>query len=253
MKTRSVFLVAALLIPSAADAADHVMRVNEVLLDGGGGEQYIELHDANPESLPAPPYTLKIYNSSGTMTETVTLTGITAGAGVYYLVGNTAADTTYTTAVFDAALTMALPNPGQACFENGSNTKLHCVAWGCGQTMLTATTSHAGMVPSSTMSLSLPTAGGPLQFATPTPDAANSSGTAGGCPAVAVDASVIDAPGGGGGSNNPDAGTGGGGGGGGDDDSGCCQSSTPASTTGAALLSMLVLGAIVRRRRRSTT
>jgi len=243
-------VVAGLLVAGPAYAADHVMRVDEVMIDGGGGAQYIELHDTSAESLPAAPYTLKIYNASGTMTETVTLTGLTAGPSVYYLVGNTAADTTYSTATFNATLTMALPNPGSACFERDTNAKIHCVAWGCPTTVPTgvAPTQQAD-VPASGMSLSRATAGGLLQIAIATPGAANSAGTAttSSCSSPTVDAGVTpDA--GGGNPNNPDAGTDPGGNG---DDSGCCQSSSPTNAAGGAALSLFVLGVLVRRRRRA--
>jgi uncharacterized protein (TIGR03382 family) len=248
-------VVAGLLVAGPAYAADHVMRVDEVMIDGGAGEQYIELHDTSAESLPSTPYTLKIYDTTGTMTETVTLTGLTAGPSVYYLVGNAAADTTYSTATFNATLTMALPNPGQACFERATNAKVHCVAWGCPATVVagTAATTQSAEVPSSGMSLSRATAGGILQVAIATPGAANSAGTAStSCGAPISDASVSDGNNGttpdAGNPNNPDAGTDPGGNG---DDSGCCQSSSPTNAAGGAVLSLFVLGVLVRRRRRA--
>lgn len=244
MRIRSLVAVG-LLVASPAYAVDHLMHVDEVVLDGGNGEQYIEFHDTVTESLPNGPYNLLIFNGAGTVTEEVTLTGITAGAAVYYVAGNSAAATTYNTVTFGATITMPLPNPGQACFARANDAKIHCVAWGCPATPVTNPSPESAMAPPSGMSLSRPVAGGPIQFATITPKAANSAGTnATACPSTAVDAGVTpDAPGN---NNNPDAGTDPGGG---SDDSGCCQSSSPTSAAGGGLLSLFVLGLIVRRRR----
>lgn len=244
MRIQKFVVVAGLVCSTTVHAADHLMHVDEVLLDGGSSEQFIELHDTSAESLPNGPYKLVIYNTGGTMTETVTLTGLTAGASVYYTVGNAAAATTYSGITFDATLTMALPNPGQACFERANNQKIHCLAWGCNTTLVQAGTLNSA-VPTSGMSLSRNSV---IQFATPTPKAANSTGTAAGtaCTGPMVDAGVTpDASGGGGGS--PDAGINLGD----DDETGCCQSTTtPGRALSAALMSLLVLGFVVRRRRR---
>lgn len=244
MQIQKLVVVAGLMLAGTVHAADHIMRVQEVLLNGGNNEQFVELHDTSPEGLPFGPYELVIYNSAGTMTESVTLTGITAGASVYYTVGNAAAAATYNTVTFGATLTMALPNPGQACFERGAGTKLHCMAWGCNTSLAIAGTLNSA-VPTSGMSLS--TNSSVIQFASPTPVAANSSGTAAGtaCTPPMVDAGVTPDSGGGGG--GADAGTDPGG----DDDNGCCQSTTtPARSLGAGLMSLLVLGLVLRRRRR---
>lgn len=246
MRIRSL-VVAGLLVASPAYAVDHLMHVDEVVLDGGGGEQYIELHDTFTESLPNGPYNLVIFDGSGAVTEEVTLTGLTAGSTVYYVAGNAAAAATYSSITFGATITMALPNPGQACFARANDSKIHCVAWGCPATPVTNPSPESAMAPPSGMSLSRPVAGGPIQFATITPGAANSAGTnATACATPTVDAGVTpDAPGN---NNNPDAGTDPGGG---DDDSGCCQSSSPTRAAGSGLLSLFVLGLIVRRRRRA--
>ncbi len=244
MRIHKSVVVAGLVLATTVHAADHLMHVDEVLIDGGNGEQFIELHDTATESLPAAPYKLVIYNSGGTMTETVTLTGLTAGPTVYYTVGNAAAATTYNGVTFDATLTLALPNPGQACFERSNNAKVHCLAWGCNTTIVqTQPPTQNSNVPTSGMSLSRNAA---IQFATPTPKAANGTGTAAGLACTPMmDAGVsADASGG---NSGGDAGTNLGD----DDETGCCQSTTtPARSVGAALMSLLVLGFVVRRRRR---
>lgn len=238
---------AALLVASPAYAVDHLMHVDEVVLDGGNGEQFIELHDQATESLPNDPYKLLIFNGSGTVTEEVTLTGLTAGSTVYYVAGNAAAAATYSSVTFGATITMPLPNPGQACFARANDAKIHCVAWGCPATPVTNPSPESAMAPPSGMSLSRPVAGGPIQFATITVAAANSAGTnATSCTSNTVDAGVT--PDAGGNNNNPDAGTDPGGT---DDDSGCCQSSSPTNAAGGAVLSLFVLGVLVRRRRRA--
>ena len=247
MRIQKSVVFAGLLFSSTVYAADHVMRVDEVLLEGGNGEQFIEFHDTSTESLPAGPYKLVVYNSAGTMTETVTLTGLTASASVYYVVGNVAAANTYSSvAPFGATLTMALPNPGQACFANAAGANLHCLAWGCNTSLVRAGTINSA-VPTSGMTLSLDNS--VVQFAIPTPEAANNAGTAAGTACATnplPDAGVPDA--GSGNPNNPDAGTGGGGGVE-EDEGGCCQS-TPRGGAGATFLSLLGLGLLLRRRSR---
>lgn len=233
MRIRTL-VVAGLLFSSSAYAADHFMHVDEVMLDGGNGEQYIEFHDEVAEGLPNGPYKVVIYNDAGTMVDTITLTGLTAGPDVYYTIGNLAAETTYSSITFDGSIVNELPAAGTACFERSNNAKVHCLTWGCAAT--TYPQAQAGMLPPSGMSLSR-TSSGLLQHAIGTPKAANSAGTAAGCSVTAPDA----------GTNNPstpDAGTAGGG----DDDSGCCQSS-PTGATSGAFLSLLVLGVLRRRRR----
>jgi MYXO-CTERM domain-containing protein len=245
MNLRSLGIVAGLILSTEAYAADHEMHVDEVLLDGAGGAQFIELHDAFSEGLSNGPYTLRIYDTAGTMVDSIALTGLIAGASEYYTVGNAAAATAFSSVTFNGTLANALPNPGTACFVRSNAGKVHCVSWGCPATPVTTPPgSHSLMVPASGMTLARQ-GSDQMHVAVATPDAANGAGTvAAACPTPMVDAGVT--PDSGGNNNNPDAGTGGGG----DDDSGCCQSSTAGGTTSAALLSLVVLGTVTRRRRR---
>ena len=98
------------------------------------------------------------------------------------------------TAAADAALgttgrhelTIALPTDGQACFTNGSGAMIHCVARGCVTTLVRMRTD---ILPSPVDGMSVQRqADDTWQEATPTPNAMNTTGTAGTPCATGTDA-----------------------------------------------------------------
>jgi len=260
--TLSTAIVVTALLPAArAHAMDHLMKVNEVLVDGGGGEQFVEFHDTSPETLPTGPYTLAVYDADGNQVGTsLELTGITAGSGIFYVAGNAAAASTYGAGNIDVQFTFTLPANGQACFVRGTGGKIHCMLWGCinNPVVLNGSTTDPPPVGSS---ISRQATGEVHITDTPTPGAPNGTGTVEpACPQAVVDAGPTAdanpfapdanpfapdanpfAP-----DANPfapDAGDGGGDGG------GCCRGSTPGGSAGSALLALAVLVVVTRRRR----
>jgi hypothetical protein len=241
----SAIVVGLLGATSPAHAADHLMRISEVLLsqDGSTANQYIELVDPG-EPFPASPYELVIYDANAAMIDTVSLP-VPASTTRYY-VSTAGADLEFGTDN-DVELDVALPADGQVCFQNGA-TRIHCIAWGC-VTPVTAGTQR-GPTPPDGQSLQRQ-ANGDYQLAAPTPDAANvagvtmpacPSGTPDAGPAPDADPGAPDASPG----EEPDAG---GTGGGDDEGGGCCSAGSRGEATGFAVLA---LGVLLVLRRRAT-
>jgi hypothetical protein len=222
-------------------AADHLMKISEVFLDDGGGAQYIELND-NGEPL-AGDYQVAVYDADGSSVGAAIALGDNLfDEQGFFMIANAAAVTAFTLTgpgENDADLTVLLPAAGQVCFERTSGSRIHCLAWGCINTLVGAP--QRGASPPEGMSLSRPAVGAAYQITTPTPGAINDAGDADpACPAEVIDAGPQpDADVGG-----PDAGDGGG-----DDGGGCCGAGRrdPAATL---LLIGFVLLATARRRTR---
>jgi hypothetical protein len=241
---------------STAFAADHLMRVGEVLVskDNDTAIQYVELEDPVQEPFPSNPYAVEIYDGAGTrLGQPVQLTIDPNTQRI--LVGTAAADTAFGT-TRDATLPATLPADGQACFVRpGSNTKIMCLAWGCVQVRIVAPVMLRAPSPPNDQSVQVQ-GNGTYQLGTPTPDAVNVAGTmAANCPTepdapppvdgpITPDAGVI-----------PDSGAGSDAGGGnhnnGDDEGGgCCQVEGSRGALGACLLALGVVLALRRSRRK---
>jgi uncharacterized protein (TIGR03382 family) len=232
-----VVLVAA----SVAEASDHGWKISEVLRshDGDTGVAFVELTDEiGAEPNPADPYSVTVYDADGIELDAVSFE---LGAVSSWFVSSAAADAEFGT-TGDAALDFALPDDGQVCIEANGGRKIHCLAWGCVNTLVTAGASR-GASPPDGQSLSRQ-GNGTYHVANPTPDAANAAGTAEpACPtAPDADPSVPDAD-----PTSPDArpGTGGGGG----DDGGCCQTGERGA---AGSLALALIAVVALRRRRAT-
>ena len=246
-------LIASVVPAREVHAMEHQMRISEVLVsaDGDTGIQYVELTDPG-ESFPTGTYQLHVYDATGTDVGAAVTLNVPASTTRFF-VATGAADTKYGT-TRDATLSLTLPTDGQVCFQN-STFKIHCVAWGCINTLVATGLPHGrGASPSDGLSLQR-NGNGTYFLGTPTPDAANLSGTPGDfCPTdpdagVAnppPDAAVPDA--------NPDApdaattpgddddtGDGAGGGGG-----GCCR--VAGGDAGGAMLLALATMLMIRRR-----
>lgn len=177
-----------MLLASAAPAlaADHLMKVGEVMLANAGGSntvQFIELEDPIAEPFPFAPYVLVVYNAAGTAQTTYTLT-LPNGTQRYTLA--TAQAQTDLGFTAQQTLTATLPTDGQACFRRNGGTpqNIHCFAWGTITTIIPGGTMNNGASPSNGMSVQR--VGGTYVVAAPTPNAANSGGT--------VDMPMVDAP-----------------------------------------------------------
>src|SRR5688572_695468 len=131
MKIRTIGAVAILAIGSPALASEHQMKVGEVLLGNGingSASQYIELEDPGVEDFPNSPYELVIYDAAGDPVGSPISLPITAGETRLWIATDQAV-TDFSPAVRDVELTETLPNPGQACFQDGVAT-IHCLSWG---------------------------------------------------------------------------------------------------------------------------
>lgn len=200
----SVVAASFVVLGSAAPvlAADHLMKVGEVMLANAGGSntvQFIELEDPG-ETFPGPPYEVEIYGASGG-TPLITYTTSIAGVTTRYMLATAQAriDFGFTTGTL---LTQALPANGQACFKRTAvTTKIHCFAWGTITGIIAGDTMNNGVSPPNGMSVQR--VSGTYVVAAPTPNAANSNGMVD-MPMVdgppPPDAGVIDAP-----SATPDA------------------------------------------------
>jgi MYXO-CTERM domain-containing protein len=255
MRCLAPFVVGGLAICSSSTvwAAEHLMRVDEVLISKNNDTsiQFVELDDPGLEPFPNNPYKLEIYNASGTRVgNAVTFT--VAANTQRILVGTANADTAFGT-TRDATLPATLPADGQACFLNAGDVKIMCLAWGCIQTQIVATNMVRAPSPPNDQSVQRQTSGA-YQLATPTPDADNIAGVmAANCPTEPDAPPAVDGP------ISPDAGVipdsaGAGADGGfntGDDDStGCCQVDGSRGAAGAGLLALGVVLALRRSRRK---
>jgi len=175
-----VALVATLAVAaSPASASFHLMKVSEVQLSRGGDAtaQFVELQDSSDEPFPSSsgPYKVVVYDAAGAKVAAhdigSALENPTDASQPFLIATATASGVTP-----DQALSVALPaGAGQVCFTNGpSESKVHCIAYGCVTTVVGS--ADRGPVPPDGQSLQRQ-AGGALQLAAPTPDAANSAGT----------------------------------------------------------------------------
>jgi hypothetical protein len=220
-----------------AHAADHLMKIGEVLLSqgGDGNVQFVELQDPG-EPFPASNYEIEVYNTNG---GSVGVVGLVVPAGTRrFLVATTAAATAFGVTA-DQNLTVALPNPGQVCFEKNGATRIHCLSWGTVNTPVMGTSGTAsGAAPGDGQSLAL--SGASYVVGAPTPQ-----NRAAGMPDAGPDVDSgagVDAGG------SPD----GGGGPGADSDGGggCGCRTTGSSLAWTTVLCVAVLVTTLRRRRR---
>jgi len=240
MSIRTNLVAASLVVlvsAAPALAADHLMKVGEVMLANAGGStavQFIELEDPGAEGFPSTPYVLEVYSAAGgTALNTYAMT---LPSGTMRYVAATAqaqADFGFTA---QTTLTATLPASGQACFRRNGGTpaNIHCFAWGTITGIVPGNSMNNGTSPANGMSVQR--VSNTYVVATPTPNAANSAGTVDmpmvdGPPATdaGVDApgATPDAPGG-----NPVTP--------GDDEDGCSVGSG-ASWLGLAMLALLLL------------
>ena len=233
-----------------ANAAEHQMRINEVLVSNNGSNaaQFVELHDLaiGGESFPLGPYKLEVFDAAGVSIGSTSLT-ITPTPAIDRYIATAAADTAFGTTRQDTLATV-LPVNGQACFEDNANTKIQCVAWGCITHFVQPGVVRAPTPPDGMSAQRQPD--GTYTIAAPTPqNPTNATGTAGAaCPTDPKDAAPppdaaipIDAPPN---QNNTDAGIhdpnqpGG----------GCCNVDDRA-TVGTFVLALAVMSFSRRRRR----
>ncbi len=174
--TKRVSLVALIsCLAPAAQAADHLNRVNEVLLADDGGDtavQFVEFLDAAPEPYSNGPYTLLVTDATGAEVGSVDLDYPGSfDSGVPYLVSTADADAAFgSTATTE--LTVALPTDGgEVCFVRANGTTVDCLDWGC---IDGAAASHAA--PADGLSISRGNAG--FDYANPTPGEVNEAGDA---------------------------------------------------------------------------
>jgi hypothetical protein len=252
-----VVVTLAICSSSTAFGADHLMRVDEVLVskDNDTSIQFVELDDPSLEPFPSNPYKLEIYNAQGTQVGPSIQLSVAPNTQ-RILVASANADTAFGT-TRDATLTQTLPADGQACFISAGNIKIMCLAWGCIQTQIVANVMVRAPSPPNNQSVQRQTTG-VYQLAAPTPDATNIAGTmAANCPTepdappavdgpISPDAGVSSDPAGmdaGSGSNNNNND---------DDGGGCCQVEGTRGAGGAALLAFGVVLALRRSRRKSS-
>ncbi len=173
-----------LLWAAPAHASFHLMVVNEAMLSSGGStsNQFVELIDPSDEPFPAEsaPYELVVYDTNGSKVgkETIPTAFLQGRNNTQPLLIST------DIATADVVLDVPLPNPGQVCFTNGpSESKVNCISWGCVATNVGGTAVPA---PPDGQSVQRQGFTSTFHLATPTPKAANTSGTtAQPCPATA--------------------------------------------------------------------
>jgi len=160
---RRLAIVIALVLAPSAQAADHLMHVNEVSVSPADvNRQFVEFLDPG-EPFPESTYSLAIQNSSGAIVQEQTFNqphGFALRSDPY-VVGKPGV------AGADQALTLTIPNaPGKACFHRGSPAAsapvIHCLEYGS-----TRPGCSAQLQPSESVA-----------FAAPTPGARNAAGTA---------------------------------------------------------------------------
>jgi hypothetical protein len=181
------------------DPGAATMKINEV---GLGETRFLELLDSADETFPSGegPYKVVTYDAAGAKQSAHTISSsLLQGRDNTkpLLLSTTAANSAFSV-TGDETLSIALPDPGQACFTQGAGeSKLNCVAWGC---ITTAVSDSATKIPAPATGQSSQRQGiGSTTFhlATPTPKATNVAGTAApACPSS-------DGGGGGSGASNP--------------------------------------------------
>lgn len=184
MKLRPALVATLFVLASAAPAlaADHLMKVGEVMLSNQGSttSQFIELEDPFNEPFPNAPYSLQLFDAAGASLGSVALT---IPANTRRLLIATAAAATQFSVTAQATLTVTLPPNGQACFNNLS-AHIHCLAWG------TVTSNVIGLSGNDTVvappdGMSIQRVGTSYNLDTPSPGAVNT--------AVPPDSSAADA------------------------------------------------------------
>jgi hypothetical protein len=155
---------------SSAFAADHLMKVSEVLISQGGStsSQFVELQDPTVESFPGNPYTIEVFNAAGASVGSQPLT--IAPSTSRFLIATAQAQIDFGVTA-QAILTVALPADGQVCFTKTAG-RIHCFGWG------TITSSVIGMNgtdtgPAPTDSHSVQRTASGYFVGVPTPGAAN--------------------------------------------------------------------------------
>lgn len=221
-------------LSAPALAADHNMKVGEVLLSQGGDgtAQYIELQDPG-EGFPATTYEIEIYDTNGGTLGVIPLA--IAGGTKRFLVATGAAATAFGVSA-DATLTVTLPTPGQACFEKSGNTRIQCLSWGTVNTPVTGGFTDTGASPPDGQSLAR--SGMNYVLGAPTPE--NFASTMVDAGPTVDSGSDSDANG-----DGPD-----GGGPGADNDGGGGCGCRSAGGGGAGGLAFMVLGLVLALRRR---
>jgi hypothetical protein len=235
----SIVAVWLVVVVSPARAAEHQMRINEIVLSKGGDAtaQFVEMKDLNVsgEPFPNPQYRLDVYDTNATLVGSVPL-GITPVLTTDRFAATATADAAFGV-TRDDTLTVALPTDGQVCFVDGLNTKIHCVAWGCITTPIVSGVARSASPPDG-MSAQRQT-NGTYTIGTPTPKTANVAGTpTAACP-TDMDGLALDDIG-----PRVDAGTDPGMGPGG----GCCRVDDDRGTPAAIVLALGTLIVLVRRR-----
>lgn len=173
----------AFVVPSA-QASEHNMKVNELLLsaDGSNDIRFVELLDEFDEPFAGPSYRLRSYDAAGVLFDSKTLNDPFSSRDNTkpYLISTAAADAKYHV-TGDQVWSLTLP-PGdaaQVCFENASsNTIIHCLSYGSITTPVVAESGnqHAAK-PADGNSLQRCSSG--YVAAAPTPRAANACGSGG--------------------------------------------------------------------------
>ncbi|MGC2062311.1 MAG: IPT/TIG domain-containing protein [Thermodesulfovibrionales bacterium] len=162
------------------DPGAATMKINEV---GLGAARFIELLDPADETFPTAqqPYRVVVYDGAGTRQNFQTISSaLLQGRDNTkpLLLSTAAADLAYGV-TGDVVLSLALPNPGQACFTKGfDEAKVDCVSWGC---VTAAVSTSSTRIPAPDAGISAQRQGvGSTTFhlATPTPKATNVAGTA---------------------------------------------------------------------------
>jgi hypothetical protein len=196
---RLVVVVLAICSSSTAFAADHLMRVDEVLISKTNPTtsmpdtaiQFIELDDPMSEGFLSNPYRVELYNALGTQLPSGTVQFNLIPGTQRLFIATAAADPT---SVRDATLPVTLPADGQACFISSANIKIMCLAWGCIQSQVVGNVMLRAPSPPNDQSVQRQS-NGTYQLAAPTPDAPNDPGTmAANCPTDPDAPPVVDGP-----------------------------------------------------------
>ncbi|HET7446197.1 MAG TPA: hypothetical protein VFJ57_16230 [Solirubrobacterales bacterium] len=163
------------------DPGAATMKVNEV---GLGAARFVELLDSADETFPSGegPYKVVVYDAAGARQDAHPISSsLLQGRDNTkpLLLSTAAADTAYGVSG-DEALSIALPNPGQACFTQGAGeSKVNCVSWGCVTNAVSASSTRIP-VPGAGQSVQRQGIGSStFQLAAPTPKAANVAGSGG--------------------------------------------------------------------------
>jgi hypothetical protein len=173
----AIAIAGLLAIPASADF--HRVLVTEIQLEGAGNPaaQFVELRDPVNEGFNAlsEPYEINIYDASGANVGSTTLdrAALDATTTNEFLVANPAHGPA------DAVLNGSFPpGSGTVCFTHGpGDERVSCVSYGC----VTAPGSIRTPAPAAGQTLSRQGNTSGFDFAAPTPDAANATGSPARC------------------------------------------------------------------------